>query len=182
MPITLNCSCGKTLRVADEHAGKRVKCPACNAVIAPAPPEPAFEVVEDAPRQLAAIKTVAKPRNDEDDDDGNSYGMTKSEKTSEPPKKTPNFRKRADSDDDDHPSPRPKKRRSARQAGAQAGADAGKRIGYMVGGAALLLIGGVVAYFAWENGTRGLIFGIILAISGLVTLGQGITGNIDDDE
>ena len=43
MPITFNCPCGKALRVADEHAGRRVKCPACQAVgTVPAPePEPA---------------------------------------------------------------------------------------------------------------------------------------------
>ncbi len=29
MPLSTNCSCGKQLRVRDELAGKRVKCPAC---------------------------------------------------------------------------------------------------------------------------------------------------------
>ncbi len=29
MPLVVNCSCGKQLRVPDEFAGKRVKCPAC---------------------------------------------------------------------------------------------------------------------------------------------------------
>jgi hypothetical protein len=58
MPITLNCTCGKPLRVADEHAGKQVKCPACNAILtAERPKEPAesagsgefddFEVLEE---------------------------------------------------------------------------------------------------------------------------------------
>ena len=32
MAITLNCACGKSLRVADEHAAKSVKCPVCGAV------------------------------------------------------------------------------------------------------------------------------------------------------
>jgi hypothetical protein len=42
----MTCSCGKTLRVADEHAGKRVKCPACAASLtvpgggAPPPADP----------------------------------------------------------------------------------------------------------------------------------------------
>lgn len=29
MAILVQCSCGKRMRVADEHAGRRVKCPAC---------------------------------------------------------------------------------------------------------------------------------------------------------
>lgn len=43
MPITLACGCGRTLRVGDEHAGRRIKCPACGAVtdLAPPPPAPA---------------------------------------------------------------------------------------------------------------------------------------------
>ncbi len=33
MPISVTCSCGKTLQVRDELAGKAVKCPGCQAVI-----------------------------------------------------------------------------------------------------------------------------------------------------
>jgi DNA-directed RNA polymerase subunit M/transcription elongation factor TFIIS len=29
MPIKVSCACGKKLSVKDEHAGKRLKCPAC---------------------------------------------------------------------------------------------------------------------------------------------------------
>src|SRR5436309_3499314 len=29
MPVPVACSCGKQLRVADEHRGKRIKCPGC---------------------------------------------------------------------------------------------------------------------------------------------------------
>ncbi|MFO0884401.1 MAG: hypothetical protein U0894_09465 [Pirellulales bacterium] len=38
MPIAVNCShCGKTLKVKDEFAGKKGKCPSCNGSI-PIPP------------------------------------------------------------------------------------------------------------------------------------------------
>lgn len=37
MPITVSCTCGQQLRVADQYAGQRVKCPGCGqAVTAPA--------------------------------------------------------------------------------------------------------------------------------------------------
>ena len=29
MPILMNCTCGKQLRVPEDYAGRRVKCPAC---------------------------------------------------------------------------------------------------------------------------------------------------------
>ena len=33
MPVSFKCGCGKSLRVKDEFAGKKVKCPSCNQVI-----------------------------------------------------------------------------------------------------------------------------------------------------
>jgi hypothetical protein len=33
MPISVICPCGKKLRLADDKAGKRVRCPACNDVL-----------------------------------------------------------------------------------------------------------------------------------------------------
>ncbi len=54
MPITLSCSCGRTLQAPDAFAGLRVRCPACAAVLAvPKPdaaPRPTDDAVEDPPR------------------------------------------------------------------------------------------------------------------------------------
>ena len=33
MPIPVRCSCGRTLAVKEEHAGKKVRCPVCRAVL-----------------------------------------------------------------------------------------------------------------------------------------------------
>ena len=33
MPIQVTCDCGKTLKVKDEHAGKKLRCPACSEMI-----------------------------------------------------------------------------------------------------------------------------------------------------
>jgi phage FluMu protein Com len=88
MPITLNCKCGKILRVADQHAGKRVKCPACQTihtvpVPAPAPEaetEPEFEIIEPAPKTVPS-RPVARPHVDDDYEEGEekvgTYGLSK---------------------------------------------------------------------------------------------------------
>jgi len=80
MPITLNCTCGKTLRVADEHAKRRVKCPACNAIIEPPAPEPVFEIVEGPPKAPATAPAMpgAQPEVEEEYD-GTVYGFAKAD-------------------------------------------------------------------------------------------------------
>jgi hypothetical protein len=72
MPITFDCPCGKTLRVPDEHAGRRAKCPACGAVVPIPGPDPVFEV-EEKPKPGAAAP--GKPTDDEYD--GTTYGIAR---------------------------------------------------------------------------------------------------------
>src|SRR5690348_15327537 len=113
MPITLNCPCGKLLRVADEHAGRRVKCPACGAVIEPPAPEPVLEIVEEPPpgKPKPAAKPSAADKDEEYDgstytllpDDGRRSGPSRSDEDEEEEadedggglrgKQLPNFRK-----------------------------------------------------------------------------------------
>jgi hypothetical protein len=41
MPIIITCACGRQMRAADEHVGRRVKCPGCEALnLVPQPPAP----------------------------------------------------------------------------------------------------------------------------------------------
>jgi hypothetical protein len=75
VPITFNCPCGKTLRVPDEHAGRRAKCPACGAVVPVPGPDPVFEV-EEKP-QPGAAPPPGKPAGDDDADDGGTYGLAR---------------------------------------------------------------------------------------------------------
>ena len=52
MPIAIACQCGKHYHARDEHAGKRLKCPACDAPIHvpnTEPREPEVYVIADAP-------------------------------------------------------------------------------------------------------------------------------------
>ncbi|MBA4064131.1 MAG: hypothetical protein C0501_10540 [Isosphaera sp.] len=53
MPIAFACDCGRAFSVADAHAGKRTKCPACGAALtvpaAPADEDEAYRLLADGP-------------------------------------------------------------------------------------------------------------------------------------
>src|SRR5206468_9602574 len=125
MPITFNCDCGKTLRVKDELAGKRVRCPACNGVAAVPAAEPEFELVDDPPPPKPAARPAARPAVVEDEDDEPRPARAKAKKARDddgydlededekPAKKSaPKWKKgaddRRDEDEDDEDRPRKK--------------------------------------------------------------------------
>jgi hypothetical protein len=197
MPITLNCSCGKRLQVKDEFAGRRVKCPACGSIAqVPAPEaEPQFEVVEDEeparpPRKAAAKKSETAGFNfssggGDDDDKPRKKGRSKLDEDDEEEEDAPRSRRRRhddDDEDDEEEDDRPRRRKSRRQPQSNMGA----RVGYMIGGLVLLLIGVGLAMLGWYGGGRSstklLILGVCLAIGGIGTGFKGLTGNVDDDE
>jgi DNA-directed RNA polymerase subunit RPC12/RpoP len=53
VPILVSCTCGKKLRVKDESAGKRVRCPGCDGVV-PVPPSRPKEVEAANPQGESA--------------------------------------------------------------------------------------------------------------------------------
>src|SRR5436853_50369 len=58
MAIRFTCDCGQTLAAGDEHAGKRVRCSACNAIkVVPGAP-PAAVPVAAAPAGLVLLLGV----------------------------------------------------------------------------------------------------------------------------
>lgn len=64
MPITLPCACGKSFRVKDELAGRKVRCPGCGGVLAVPTPEAdveaaALEALLDASAGAAEAPTPA---------------------------------------------------------------------------------------------------------------------------
>jgi hypothetical protein len=61
MPISLQCSCGRDLRLREELAGKKIRCPACQSVLAV--PEMLEEVEEEpVPDVLPADDDETTPR------------------------------------------------------------------------------------------------------------------------
>lgn len=67
MSISVKCgNCGKTVKARDEHAGKKVKCPGCGAVLKvpaaePPPNEEAYDEFSELTEDAAEEEPVAPP-------------------------------------------------------------------------------------------------------------------------
>ncbi len=68
MPISIACDCGRTLKVKDEAAGRKVRCPACSKVLVAPMPEPSGNLEDEAINELLAegppapVASVPPPR------------------------------------------------------------------------------------------------------------------------
>lgn len=79
MPIAFQCNCGRSLNVKESLAGKKIRCPECQSILA----VPAKEIDGDLPMEVladdeepvrrsasrAAIQAEPKPRRREDEHD-----------------------------------------------------------------------------------------------------------------
>jgi len=167
------------LRVPDAHAGKKAKCPVCEALVPIPKPvaEPEFEVVEDDPPAKAKPKKSAVATADDDEDDPKPQKKAFAVADDDEPK--PKKKKKRPRDDDDYDD-RP------RRARARNDTDTGRKMLYIIGGLLLVAGGIALAVYGFNHEGRGsiraMVFGGFLAVGGLGTTVQGVTGNFDDDE
>jgi hypothetical protein len=106
MAIQFACSCGRKLQAADEHAGRRVKCPACGAESTVPGDEAAVQPAEAVPSRPGPVQAEEppppktddeRPRRRREDDDEDDEGR-------------PRRRRSRDRDDDDEDRRRPAKK------------------------------------------------------------------------
>jgi len=142
--ITFRCSCGKQLKVKEERAGTKVKCPECEEVLRV--PE-AGSIKEKSGPSAPPAKTRPRPR---DDDEGFA------EEDRRP-------RRRA-RDDDDEDEDRPRRRAAARYDDEDDDREHRRRkkeggngllIGIIVGSVLLLAGGGVALFFILKSDSSG---------------------------
>lgn len=174
MSITLSCACGRSLRVNDDLVGRKVRCPACQAVLtvptdaieevpaqklragAPPPPVPrrAKKVDEDRkrPREFA-------PHDWDDDDDDEDDG----------PRRKSSGRDRDDDDDDDRPRKKSKPRTTNRSS---------SRIFNSATVTGLLLMVGSFLWFIFSLMVlhRINVYMVVLFVVGVVSLVRGLWG------
>lgn len=135
----IQCSeCERKIKVPDESAGRKVRCPHCKAVIAVPAPEENVRPAPKSPKPVepeiveeTEVETPRRKRPRRDDDDDN-YDDRRS-------------RRRGNDDDDlDEDQPKSRRRRDERQT-AKSGK--GLLIGLCIGIGVLVLGGGAVAFF-----------------------------------
>jgi hypothetical protein len=164
MPITLRCDCGRALRVKDEFAGRKGRCPHCGTVLAI--PAPEVEAEEDAYEVLRAEPETRVRRDPEP-----AYRRREPEPEPEPePPRRPVLRR--------EPSPRRRPRRAERggprvafEEGWFGSANAG-----VVGGLLMILIA-VVWFVAGLAAGYIFFYPPILFVIGIIAFIKGLSGN-----
>jgi hypothetical protein len=176
MPTELSCGCGKRLRIADEAVGKKVRCPACQAILT-APTRavgPAFEVVESEPGP-APHKPARAAVDDEDE--------------------RPRRKNRPRDEEDEEPPPKKRVRKGlARGASCREEVERKPfwktRAGLILNGLGLIAlgVGGIALYFLADGAKKlGLVIACVLCIGfgigGIITgVTQSSAGEEDGDD
>jgi hypothetical protein len=201
MPISLRCSCGRALKVKDELAEKKIRCPACKGVLTvPAKSisadEVMLEVIDDEeetppprPRRssIQAKPPEAKPAKPSRADEVVLEVIDDDEEETSPrgPRRSSIQAKRAEVkpsrgrpvEDDDEPAPRKKTRpsRDIRRTPASSGGFGTVNAG-VIGGVIMMLIA-VVWFIAGLAGGIIFFYPPILFIIGIVAVVKGGLGN-----
>jgi hypothetical protein len=159
MPIEVSCECGRTLRAKDEAAGRKVRCPACGAIIeVPAELEEVGDDTYDPPPVQAPREKPRRPERvtTEESDDAVRRRPSEEDDNPEPPSRPPRRK-------------RPKRRAKPESDGVNIG------VASIITGAAMML-GAVVWFIA------GLAFGYIffyppiLFLLGIAAIVRGFMG------
>lgn len=163
MPIDLSCDCGRALRVKDELAGKRIRCPECKSILAV--PENEIEMDESGLEVL-------------DDEETPGYGSRRAAIQAEPPKSRTVRRRTVEDDapyDDPPPRRRPRPRRNVERRAPRVAFERGwfgSVNAGIAGGVLMILIAGI-----WFTAglTVGYIFFFppILAVIGFIAIIKG---------
>jgi hypothetical protein len=183
MPIPLTCPCGRALRIKDELAGRKVRCPACKDVLSV--PEPGEDEDEEIPEVLPAETeeddeapparptrrdAVRPSRRRPNDDEDAETGIQ-----AEPRRGAPPALPRCPDDEDEEPR-RPRRRRRPRRAPRPAFGQGGfgtSEAG-IAGGAVMMLIA-VVWFFGGLAVGIIFIYPPILFILGIAAMVRGFT-------
>jgi predicted Zn finger-like uncharacterized protein len=116
MPVTLTCSgCNSSLKVRDDLAGKKVKCPRCaHLIVVPARDEDLTEVLNVPDEGITEVRPNAKARKkpapDEDEDEEREERVS----ASKPKAKAKPARSRDEDEEEEEERPKRKKKRSAK--------------------------------------------------------------------
>jgi hypothetical protein len=194
MPISVQCDCGRSLRVKDELAGRKVKCPQCDGVLLVPQPEPAAEepgyglLTADAPEEEARPRRKAKSDADEGVQTAPRSRRSAADEDEEDPEDSRRERRKREEEDREEERLRERRSRDVhREVKRARRADRAERLrhtpfsGYA--GRNMGVVGGVICIliaFGWFG--CGLMFGIIffyplvLVVIGIAAIIRGLAG------
>ena len=169
MSISFHCDCGKAFRVPDNYAGRRTKCPTCQAALTVPTPAAAdgaddFEVLDDEPEPASAPQPPAR-----------TAAARPQAPAPEPPKKKKKKRKKQE----DREETAEERLERVRAAEAKA-ARIFRGIAFIVLGAAIL-VGVVIMFTVYgtamkDLGAKANIGAILLGVIGVAAIGKGLIG------
>jgi hypothetical protein len=164
MPIAFACDCGRAFQVADAHAGKRTKCPACGAALTvPDAPPPAAD--EDEAYRLLADgpdpEPEAAPAVARRDPDPAALAAPPSKKTPPAPKPQRLHRSRPAEEREHYQRPR---------IYISPG---------VLGGLASMVLGAAWFFVGMAN-NRIYFYAPVVFVFGLVAVGRGLLGHPED--
>lgn len=176
MPVSLSCDCGKKLKVKDELAGKKIRCPGCSDVlIVPAGVSRGSDLAKQA---IRAVPPPLRRRADPDDDDDDDLPRRR---PSRPPEAPPLHRERRrerdlDDDDDLDDVPRKKKRKKPKPRRSSGGGGGGIAINPEIVSGLLMMVGAVVWFILGLS--KGIIFFYppVLFALGIAAIVRGFMG------
>jgi hypothetical protein len=152
MSIAVVCpKCSVKLNAPDGAAGKKVKCPKCQAgIVVPEALPAEFEVVEDEPRPATAKPIRARPAIDDDDEERPRKKKRRDddEKYEDRPRKNS---RREDDDEEEDDEDRPRKKKRRRGGDDEGGVSMTRNI---VMGAVLIILIAVAAYIFYERSKK----------------------------
>jgi len=177
MPIRFACSCGKSLQVSDEAAGKRAKCPACGKVLViPAARVPGKKAAAAPPEEPADGITAAGTRR-----------RTPRDLVPEEEARPRRTRKQLTPNEEDEEEPRPRRKRETEDEEDEAPLPGRRKrssptlliVGVAAGAVLLLAGGGGLAYWLLSKDGNKLAQKQAPAEGGQVAQEQGPT---EDDQ
>ena len=102
MPIQVSCNCGRSLRVKDELAGRKVRCPGCEAVLPV--PKPSVDPEEEALNLLLSEGPEDRPARSRAPDP-----VEREEEEERPRARAPQMPRPLTAETKPTPAPKPKK-------------------------------------------------------------------------
>jgi hypothetical protein len=196
MPIPLQCPCGRDLRVKDDLAGRKIKCPDCSATLIVPTIDPDEGLVSEKPFETSSRKPASHTSADDEGFQASPKPSRRNEETDPDEADVPQRRRRDfDEDDDDDYDDRGRRRRDPQRAERRArlreieeradrrtisrgdsggGWFGGGGINAGIGGGVVMMVIAIVWFVVGQAIGITFIYPVVMFIIGLIAVVRGL--------